>query len=340
MSDEKEEIGENELIDEGNVYEIMSDDSAKLKKYKANNLSFEVPLTVNNGQYKVTEIDDDAFVGTKLKNLVFAKGSHVEYIGEYAFEKLKSVILPKGIKVFPDNISKDPSIAIEGGKGKYYVQTIEKDLYKISPLTLMKVESKVRRTRLLIRESVTGVFSYAMCNHPTITQVFFPSSIQCIDDSAFSHCKFIDKIKFCQPSQLKTIGDYSFLDCCIDKLYLPASLTSIGYYAFSGNYLRHVVFSPNSELEIIQGWAFQINYIDDIKIPESVNFIGNEAFSDNHDIEVIFPRNSKISELGKNIFKKCNNCTIKCTENVKDILEENFKNDDAHVNINFNFYDE
>lgn len=85
---------------------------------------------------------------------------------------------------------------------------------------------------------VTGIGSYAFgTNYSSgktakyLSSVEFPSSITNIDDHAFHGCSQLESVDL--PNALTGIGKYAFMGTNITSMELPASVSEIGYCAFS-----------------------------------------------------------------------------------------------------------
>ena len=76
-----------------------------------------------------------------------------------------------------------------------------------------------------------GKSSFFNCNG--ITSLSLPSGLVTIEDDAFAYCSSLKGVAF--PTTLSTIGNGAFRSCQIEKLVLPASVTSIGEWAFCEN---------------------------------------------------------------------------------------------------------
>ena len=76
-----------------------------------------------------------------------------------------------------------------------------------------------------------GKSSFFNCNG--ITSLSLPSGLVTIEDDAFAYCNSLKGVAF--PTTLSTIGNGAFRSCQIEKLVLPASVTSIGEWAFCEN---------------------------------------------------------------------------------------------------------
>lgn len=91
----------------------------------------------------------------------------------------------------------------------------------------------------------------------------------------------------------------------VDKIYLPASLLAIGYYAFKDNVL-HEINLPDS-IRYIGDGAFQNTdlMLKLLKMPKKLQYLGTNAFKNNNQIEnVVFP--DGIKKICSHAFKGCN----------------------------------
>ena len=104
---------------------------------------------------------------------------------------------------------------------------------------------------------------------------------------------------------LGTIGAYAFYDANI-TVTVPASVKSIGDYAFSGysNYPTPTLTVEGSQLETIGAYAFQKNKkIYSLTIPATVKSIGNYAFHYCYNISTVtFEANSQLETIGAYAF--------------------------------------
>lgn len=90
----------------------------------------------------------------------------------------------------------------------------------------------------------------------------------------------------------------------VEKIYLPASLLAIGYYAFKDNVL-HEINLPDS-IRYIGDGAFQNTdlRLKLLKMPERLQYLGANAFENNKQIEnVVFP--DGITKICSHSFKGC-----------------------------------
>ena len=153
-----------------------------------------------------------------------------------------------------------------------------------------------------IPAEVTKLGAFAFANNPNLTSVDFlgenvrriegyvfystgltsieiPASVEQIDDDAMTHTQFTS-ITFGADSRLQTIGQSAFAaNLALTQLTLPASLTSIGNYAFRYNRgLRSLTFQPGSQLRTIADFSFNETAITSVSLSSTVQTFTLRAF--------------------------------------------------------------
>ena len=71
---------------------------------------------------------------------------------------------------------------------------------------------------------------------------------------------------------------------------IPASVETIGRYAFSGNLITAINFEPNSKLKTIGKFVFEGNKLTNTgfsKLPSSLTSLATDAFKNNPDLTQI-----------------------------------------------------
>ncbi len=161
-------------------------------------------------------------------------------------------------------------------------------------------------SNISIPETVTKIGDDAFYNCSSLSNISIPASVTKIGDDAFLGTSIYndvhnwDKqlvlyIDNCLIEAKETISgtyiikpgtrlivDEAFKSCySLIKITIPASVTSIGSYAFSWcNSLENVMFEGDSQLSLIEDGAFYAcNKITDIIIPKNVSSIGSFAFA-------------------------------------------------------------
>jgi|GEM_PF-3130669 len=180
-----------------------------------------------------------------------------------------------------------------------------------------------------------------------ISELSFPSSLKRIGKRAFDNSR-VKRIIFAEG--LEEIGESSFSFCKdIEEVTLPASLRTIGEYAFyADKSLKKVVFSGKtpkkitdsafqycnalqivqlpSECEILEGDCFQGSDISTIALPETLREICELAFADSPLTQLDFPASVKqvylrdLNNLSKvTLFKTLEKLVIDMKNNHKEL---------------------
>ena len=129
---------------------------------------------------------------------------------------------------------------------------------------------------VIISEGITtiGVRAFAGCEK--ISNVQFPDSLISIQEWAFYYCRALPTVEF--SNNLRSIGEYAFYNCdCLVTVKLPDGLLSIEEGAFRMTGLRSVHI-PQS-ITVIGKWAFTCNYVlKCVELPKNIATMGNSIF--------------------------------------------------------------
>ena len=167
-----------------------------------------------------------------------------------------------------------------------------------------------------------------------ITSITLPSSVTSIGEYAFSYCENLSTIKLAEGSQLESIGIYAFANTAISSISIPtgvtviperafsncdqlvsmeipASVTSIGMYAFSSSdALKTITFGCGIQLASIGKYAFNGCALETITIPATVTDLGERAFQYCDQLTMVnFEENSQLTTIKYETFYKCTNLT-------------------------------
>lgn len=277
----------------------------------------------------VTSIGDKAFLGCSgLTGITFP--SSVTSIGDNTFRNctgLTSVTIPSSVESIG-------SYAFNGCSGLTSV-TIEEGVSSIGEraflwctgLTSITIPSSVTNIGYIAFHGCTGLTSITVASGNT----FYDSRNNC---NAIIETATNTLIKGCEntviPSDVKSIGDYSFYDCAgLTSVTIPSSVTSICTYAFyrcTG--LTSLTFP--SSLRRIDSYAFcgcsgltNVTFgegvttigecafvgctgLTSMNIGEGVTTIGNYAFAVCYGLtDVTIP--SSVTSIGECVFNGCEN---------------------------------
>ena len=161
-------------------------------------------------------------------------------------------------------------------------------------------------TSVTIGESVTSIEDYAFYYCSKLTSVTIPNSVTSIGDDAFSDCSSLTSVTIGE--SVTSIGDYAFEECSsltsvtinsdaivskgysyssnishifgsqVTEYIIGESVTSIGYYAFSGCSSLTSVTIPNSVTSIGDDAFYNCSSLTSVTIGNSVTSIGDDAF--------------------------------------------------------------
>ena len=177
---------------------------------------------------------------------------------------------------------------------------------------------------------LTGIGDWAFSEISTLTSISIPASVTTIGDEAFSNCSGLNTLTFADGSQLETIGERAFNETAlsgtlnlpaslisigeaafattkITAVTIPASVTSIEKYAFSGcSQLSSLTFADGSQLETIKDEVFNNTAIEGVlTLPASLTSIGWAAFGATKITAVNFP--VSVTTIGQQAFAGCSN---------------------------------
>ena len=173
-------------------------------------------------------------------------------------------------------------------------------------------------------DSITSIGQYAF-QYSNLSQITIPASVQTIGIYAFFNNISLTTIIFENNSNLTSIGNYAFASdpstSSLTSINIPASVTSIGDYAFQYSNLSTITFDVNSLLTNIGDYAFGYsNNISEIIIPTSILTIGNNSFYLCASLEnVQIDLTSNLIAIGDNAFAGTNITSINIPPSVQTI---------------------
>ena len=144
----------------------------------------------------------------------------------------------------------------------------------------------------------------------SIESIKIPKKVYYIGESAFENT-VINSVEFDEGSELKTIDKSAFKGCNnLKSIVIPASVTTIGAYAFSGcTNLTSVTFEEGSKLETLDT-SFYDSGITEFTIPKNVKKIESIAFMNLSSLKSVrFEDDSNVTVLPSQLFDGCYNLT-------------------------------
>ena len=186
----------------------------------------------------------------------------------------------------------------------------------LSHLSFKCFENTPKLKSLTLPDSL-GVIGGEAFVGSSIESIKIPKKVYYIGESAFENT-VINSVEFDEGSKLETIDKSAFKGCNnLKSIVIPASVTTIGAYAFSGcTNLTSVTFEEGSKLETLDKIFYNSDIaeynsaITEFTIPKSVTeikpctFIGLSSL-----IKVRFEDDSNVTVLPSQLFDGCYNLT-------------------------------
>ena len=235
------------------------------------------PYVGNNGEYKVTAIEHDAFNQNRTIAGQLIIPDTVTSIGSYAFSWCDKLT---GDLSIPNGVTTISTFAFYGCTGLTGTLTL--------PDTVTTIETK----------------AFSECSG--LTKLVLSKKLETIGENAFSSCSSL-KGDLEIPESVTTIGNSAFSNCTsLDgKITIPGSIVSIGNFAFSScKQVKSVEISDG--VTRIGAHAFETcTSLSDLKIPSSVKTIENNAFNGCQGLTSVPTIPEGVQEIGDYAFNAC-----------------------------------
>ena len=294
----------------------------------------------------VQEINDKAFYGAaNLKTLTFEKDADgncaLTKIGNEVFRhctSLEEVELPATLEMLGEGNRWAEDNPDDNGSVFYQCTSLKKVTL---PSAIKDIQGFVfgecpNLTTVIIRENsaIMRIADYAFYNSG-ISSVNLANArgLAIIAPHAFDSCENLASVTFSGAQNNLDLGEYAFANTALTTLNLPASVATIGDYAFynvsslatlsvaDGSMLQSVgthafdgtaitsfAFDKTSYLEEIGAYAFANTAITAIVLPDSVTSIGDYAFYNCVNVSE-FKLSSAIENIGAYAFAKLGKIT-------------------------------
>ncbi len=252
-------------------------------------------VTSCNLSYRVYEVDDYAFYGSRLSDLAISgiavtEGARYDIvnetvasdnslrIGDYAFANtaITSLEVQKRVAVL--------------GEGAF------SDCYRLGSLVF--VTSYPNETTM---DVILDIGARAFENDSSLTEVTVPSTVKNVGDYAFYNCRNMQSVTFVGGSESLDVGKYAFGgNHYLYTVVLPESIRSLGEGVFYDcTRLTDVVFSATATYGYaLPDYGFGACYsIERISIPDYITAIGKSCFENSHLKEIIFLNDKSTANL-------------------------------------------
>lgn len=278
---------------------------------------------------KFDSIEDNCFSHDNVKYIEVRCGGSYKHIRNNCFRssKLERIILPETLETIGHNNfsglitsfnipSKIADFPADNLKDCHQLTTITVDLWNTSYRVLDGV--------LYNFDLTVAVF----CPNARTGNVILPNSVEHIGEYCFYGCKNLKKIVI--PPSVKTISNYAFSECSIDKLVIPNSVKSIGSGCFKKAVIRESL-KLSSQIYVIPDECFKESDINRLVYSYcGVTEIGNNAIGNiKKNIIPQYVSFYSLKQLGISALNFCNETEIfeffSCLEKIDDNAFQNTK---------------
>lgn len=304
----------------------------------------------------VTTISNEAFYNDKFTKLVIGPNSSLTTIGNNAFRNNQisnAIALPKSLTTVGYNAFRANSIsklALNYGLRSIGYEAFESN--KITgtiniPVTVEKIDAQAFKSNQIEavifnkNSALTTLGSYAFSNNKISNAIMMPKGLTKISSYVFSN-NTISSLSFEEGSVATVIERNAFsvqAKSIKGKLEIPASVTSIDFWAFTGALdVNLLTFGENSKLITLGEAVFTNNIIKKVVIPSSLVTVGSGgqggAFTNAGIEELIFEENSHLETIATRAFQINKISSVVIPKSVKTISFNAFGNN-AIKNLSF-----
>ena len=294
-------------VDAASTYIAFADPSAK-----------EICITSTNwdsngdGEISVAEATAVTDLGETFTNSRITSLCELRYftglktIGDEAFHncELDAITIPINIETIGNlafcNCSNLSDISLPSG-----LSTIGKNAFS----------SCTKLANVIIPNHVTSIGSSAFYYCSALSSIIIPSSVTSIGAGAFSSCAGLESFVVEDGNEVYDSRDNcnALIETSSNTLLtgtkntiIPASVTSIGAYAFSSQKELSDITIPNSVTSIGNGAFSSCSSLTSINIPYGVNSIGDYTFDGCTNLTSVSIPNS-VTSIGAYAFRDCRN---------------------------------
>ena len=240
----------------------------------------------------VVNILRDAFArAINLRQVDFAEGSRLDFIGEGAFdgaESLERINIPARVARIGHGAFKDTT-ALE--------QVTFEEGSQLEMIGFQAFSGAESLQTIRIPAGVRNIDNYAFFNASSLVEVAFEegSQLEFIGDGVFDGARALQRIQI--PAGVADIGQGAFRNTTsLQTIHIPRLVQTLMIMMFdNATSLREVTFEEGSMLQTIAGGAFHgTTALQTIQIPAGVTSIGQIAFKDAIALQTIqFPASVK-----------------------------------------------
>lgn len=273
----------------------------------------------------VTTILNEAFYNNKFTKLVIGPNSGLTTIGNNAFRNNQisnAIALPKSLTTVGNSAFRDNSISkLALNYGLKSIGTCTFEANKITgtiniPVTVEKIDAQAFKSNQIEavifskNSALTTLGSYAFSQNKISNAIMMPKGLTKISSYVFSN-NTISSLSFEEGSVATVIERNAFsgqAKSIKGTLEIPASVTSIDFWAFTGALdINLLTFGENSKLITLGEAVFTNNIIKKVVLPSSLVTVGSGgqggAFTNAGIEELIFEENSHLETIATRAFQ-------------------------------------
>lgn len=237
-----------------------------------------------------SSIGASAFIGcTGILTVTFEEGGEEVSFGSGAFAnctKITTVYLPTTVKVFRSGVfSGCPELTgVVVAEGNPYFTSENGVLYDYNKTKLLFYPKALAADPAALAklpwDTITQIDDSVFSNNQKITSFVIPKGLTVIGDNAFSGCANLTSVSYEQGGTSLQIGTGAFRNCfSLTDVQLPPYITEITRCLFESCNLAS--FEIPASVTSIGDFAFYANQrLTAITIPAAVSYIGSGAFCD------------------------------------------------------------
>lgn len=294
----------------------------------------------------VTTILNEAFYNNKFTKLVIGPNSGLTTIGNNAFRNNQisnAIALPKSLTTVGNSAFRDNSISkLALNYGLKSIGTCTFEANKITgtiniPVTVEKIDAQAFKSNQIEavifskNSALTTLGSYAFSQNKISNAIMMPKGLTKISSYVFSN-NTISSLSFEEGSVATVIERNAFsgqAKSIKGTLEIPASVTSIDFWAFTGALdVNLLTFGENSKLITLGEAVFTNNIIKKVVIPSSLVTVGSGgqggAFTNAGIEELIFEENSHLETIATRAFQLNKISSVVIPKSVKTISTQAF----------------
>lgn len=291
-------------LTEGDWEFQLLDSEAMITGYTGEKGDIVIPHTLHG--VKVTSMDCDWNVFKGATSITFpGTMKKIETRAIYGWRELEALVFGEGVE------------SISGCSIQHF-----ENLSSVSlPSTLKTIGGHIFNNTPSLKEisipaSVKEI-GWMAFNNSGLEKVDLSSLTQLkLENSNFSNCPNLEEIIL--PPDLKEIS-LAFAQNCskLEKIEIPASVTSIGPKAFEGTSLKEIILP--SGLKELHPSTFRSTQLKEVVIPYGVTYLGYGGgsiygvFADCKNLEAVYVPDT-VTSMGGAIISGCPNAIIYCSE--------------------------